>query len=62
MPIMTLNHLDKAFGPQVVLDNVCLSIGRGVRIGLIGRNGDSLPPIRKICILTLQRTYNPHYS
>ncbi len=48
MPIMTLNHLDKAFGPQVVLDNVCLSIGRGVRIGLIGRNGEGKSTLLKI--------------
>jgi ATP-binding cassette subfamily F protein uup len=48
MPIMTLNHLDKAFGPQVVLDNVSLSIGRGVRIGLIGRNGEGKSTLLKI--------------
>jgi len=48
MPIMTLNHLDKAFGPQVVLDDVCLSIGRGVRVGLIGRNGEGKSTLLKI--------------
>jgi ATP-binding cassette subfamily F protein uup len=48
MPIMTLNHLDKAFGPQVVLDNVSLSIGCGVRIGLIGRNGEGKSTLLKI--------------
>jgi len=48
MPVMTLNHLDKAFGPQVLLDNVSLSIGRGVRIGLIGRNGEGKSTLLKI--------------
>ncbi|MFQ5518998.1 MAG: ATP-binding cassette domain-containing protein [Mariprofundus sp.] len=45
---MTLNHLDKAFGPQVLLDNVSLTIGRGVRIGLIGRNGEGKSTLLKI--------------
>jgi len=45
---MTLNHLDKAFGPQVLLDDVSLSIGRGVRIGLIGRNGEGKSTLLKI--------------
>lgn len=48
MPLMTLNHLDKAFGPQVLLDDVCLSVGRGVRIGLIGRNGEGKSTLLKI--------------
>jgi len=48
MPVMTLNHLDKAFGPQVLLDDVSLSIGRGVRIGLIGRNGEGKSTLLKI--------------
>jgi ATP-binding cassette subfamily F protein uup len=54
MPIMTLNHLDKAFGPQVVLDNVSLSIGRGVRIGLIGRNGEGKSTLLKIMAGTVE--------
>ncbi len=45
---MTLNHIDKAFGPQVLLDGVCLSVGRGVRIGLIGRNGEGKSTLLKI--------------
>jgi len=48
MPAMTLNHLDKAFGPQVLLDDVSLSIGRSVRIGLIGRNGEGKSTLLKI--------------
>ncbi|MDQ6967215.1 MAG: ATP-binding cassette domain-containing protein [Mariprofundaceae bacterium] len=48
MPMMTLNHLDKAFGSQVLLDDVSLSIGKGVRIGLIGRNGEGKSTLLKI--------------
>ncbi|MDQ6954245.1 MAG: ATP-binding cassette domain-containing protein [Mariprofundaceae bacterium] len=48
MPMMTLNHLDKAFGSQVLLDDVSLNIGRGVRIGLIGRNGEGKSTLLKI--------------
>ncbi|MDX8397618.1 MAG: ATP-binding cassette domain-containing protein [Mariprofundaceae bacterium] len=48
MPLMTLNHLEKAFGSQVLLDNVSLNIGRGVRIGLIGRNGEGKSTLLKI--------------
>jgi len=45
---MTLNHLDKAFGSQVLLDDVSISIGRNVRIGLIGRNGEGKSTLLKI--------------
>jgi ATP-binding cassette subfamily F protein uup len=48
MPIITLNHLDKAFGSQVLLDNVSLSVGQGARIGLIGRNGEGKSTLLKI--------------
>ena len=48
MPLMTLNHLDKAFGPQVLLDDVSLTVDRGVRIGLIGRNGEGKSTLLKI--------------
>jgi len=45
---MTLNHIAKAFGPQVLLDDVSLTINRGVRIGLIGRNGEGKSTLLKI--------------
>jgi len=48
MPIMTLNHVSKAFGPQVLLDDVSLSVGRGTRVGLIGRNGEGKSTLLKI--------------
>jgi len=48
MPIMNLNHISKAFGPQVVLDDVSFSITRGVRLGLIGRNGEGKSTLLRI--------------
>jgi ATP-binding cassette subfamily F protein uup len=54
MPVMTLNHIDKAFGPQVLLDGVCLSVGRSVRIGLIGRNGEGKSTLLKIMAGTVE--------
>ncbi len=48
MPMMTLNHLDKSFGSQVLLDDVSLNIGKGARIGLIGRNGEGKSTLLKI--------------
>jgi len=48
MPLMILSRLDKAFGSQVLLDGVSLTIGRGVRIGLIGRNGEGKSTLLKI--------------
>jgi len=48
MPIMTLNHISKAFGAQVLLDDISFSITRGVRLGLIGRNGEGKSTLLKI--------------
>ncbi len=48
MPVMNLNHISKAFGPQVVLDDVSFSIARGVRLGLIGRNGEGKSTLLRI--------------
>jgi len=48
MPVMTLSHLSKAFGPQVLLDDISFSLGRGVRLGLIGRNGEGKSTLLKI--------------
>ncbi len=48
MPLVSLNHVSKAYGPQVLLDDVSLTIGRGARIGLIGRNGEGKSTLLKI--------------
>ncbi|MES0370650.1 MAG: ATP-binding cassette domain-containing protein [Mariprofundaceae bacterium] len=48
MPIVTLHELSKAYGPQVLLENVSLRISRQARIGLIGRNGEGKSTLLKI--------------
>jgi ABC transport system ATP-binding/permease protein len=48
MPVLTLNHIHKAFGLQVVLDDVSLTVMRGARIGLIGRNGEGKSTLLKL--------------
>jgi ATP-binding cassette subfamily F protein uup len=48
MPIVTLHELSKAYGPQVLLENVSLRILRQSRIGLIGRNGEGKSTLLKI--------------
>jgi ATP-binding cassette subfamily F protein uup len=39
MPALTAQHLRKAFGPQVVLEDATFTLGRGEKVGLIGANG-----------------------
>lgn len=48
MPIVTLHKLSKAYGPQLLLDEVSLRISRQARIGLIGRNGEGKSTLLKI--------------
>jgi len=48
MPIVTLHQISKAYGPQVLLDDVSLRIPRQARIGLIGRNGEGKSTLLKI--------------
>ena len=48
MPVITLSHVCKSFGPQVVLDDVSLSVPRGARMGLIGRNGEGKSTLLKV--------------
>ena len=48
MPVLSLKSVTKAYGPQVLLDDVSLTIGRGVRVGLIGRNGEGKSTLLKI--------------
>jgi len=48
MPIVTLHELSKAYGPQVLLDEVSLRVSRNSRIGLIGRNGEGKSTLLKI--------------
>ena len=39
MALLSLSNLEKSFGPRAILKGLSLSIERGDRIGLIGRNG-----------------------
>ncbi len=48
MPVLMLHGLKKAFGHQVLLDNVDLRISAGARVGLIGRNGEGKSTLLKV--------------
>ena len=48
MPVLTLHSIKKAFGHQILLDDVDLRISKGARIGLIGRNGEGKSTLLKI--------------
>ena len=39
MALLSLSNLEKSFGPRAVLKGLSLSLERGDRLGLIGRNG-----------------------
>jgi ATP-binding cassette subfamily F protein uup len=48
MPALNAQHLRKAFGSQVVLEDATLTLGRGERVGLIGANGSGKSTLAKI--------------
>jgi ATP-binding cassette subfamily F protein uup len=45
---LTAQHLRKAFGPQVVLDDATFTLSRGEKVGLIGANGAGKSTLAKI--------------
>jgi ATP-binding cassette subfamily F protein uup len=48
MPALSAQHLRKAFGPQVVLDDATFTLARGEKVGLIGANGAGKSTLAKI--------------
>lgn len=54
MPVLVASDLQKAFGPQIVLDAVALSIEEGERIGLVGVNGSGKSTLARILALADQ--------
>ncbi|RMH52367.1 MAG: ATP-binding cassette domain-containing protein [Zetaproteobacteria bacterium] len=48
MPLLVLKEVTKAFGDRPVLDRASLTVGRGERIGLIGRNGEGKSTLLKV--------------
>ncbi|MGA7118827.1 MAG: ABC-F family ATP-binding cassette domain-containing protein [Polyangiaceae bacterium] len=48
MPALSAQHLRKAFGPQVVLDDATFALARGEKVGLIGANGAGKSTLAKI--------------
>ncbi len=48
MPALSAQHLRKAFGPQLVLDDASFTLSRGEKVGLIGANGTGKSTFAKI--------------
>jgi len=48
MPALSAQHLEKHFGPQVVLEDVSFALARGEKVGLIGANGTGKSTFAKI--------------
>ena len=48
MSLVRLEHITKSYGPYLVLDDVSVAIGRGDRIGLIGKNGSGKTTLTEI--------------
>ncbi len=48
--VLYIEQLSKSFGDYQVLDNVMLSVGNGVKLGIIGRNGSGKSTLLKIIV------------
>src|ERR1700716_280874 len=48
MPALAAQHIRKAYGPQLVLDDATFTLARGEKVGLIGANGAGKSTLAKI--------------
>src|ERR1700716_309483 len=48
MPALAAQHIRKAYGPQIVLDDATFTLARGEKVGLIGANGSGKSTLAKI--------------
>ncbi|MDQ6964071.1 MAG: ATP-binding cassette domain-containing protein, partial [Mariprofundales bacterium] len=48
MPLLVLKDITKSFGAEPVIDRLALTVRRGDRIGLIGRNGEGKSTLLKV--------------
>jgi ATP-binding cassette subfamily F protein uup len=48
MPALAAQHIRKAYGPQIVLQDATLALARGEKVGLIGANGAGKSTLAKI--------------
>src|SRR5579862_4086767 len=48
MPAIAAQHVRKAFGSRVVLEDATVTVARGERVGLIGANGSGKSTFAKI--------------
>lgn len=48
MTVLDVQHLQKAFGTQIVLTDVSFQVGDGEKVGLVGRNGSGKTTVLEI--------------
>ena len=48
--MIQINNLSKGYGTQVLFENVTVTIGRGERLGLVGRNGTGKSTLFKLLL------------
>jgi ATP-binding cassette subfamily F protein 3 len=48
--MITINNLSKSYGTRVLFDNLSFSVGKGEKVGLVGRNGYGKTTLLKMII------------